>query len=84
MKCTPTYPVTEHYDKDSLIKHNPWSRNDMMYFTGKKDEILNHFDNFLGSPKCPQILKMEVKRLCTSHGRKKRFCKSKHLSINTK
>ena len=65
-QSTPIYPITASYARASLIKHKPWSRQNMINFRSD-DEDKQQFHNFCNSPQCPSILKTELKRLKKCH-----------------
>ena len=80
-QCTPVFPVTASYAKACLIKHKPWSKQNMLIFTSDA-EAIEEFSYFFDNNLCPQFLKSELIRLKTSYNNKTRTKESTHSKIN--
>lgn len=62
LNSTPTYPTTASYACGALIKHYPWSKENMIDLDNDK-HVLRKFESFLKCRHCPQIIKSENIRI---------------------
>jgi hypothetical protein len=60
-RSQPTYPVTEGYARAVLIIHKPWHATDKR--DHNDESCIPEFEAFLGSPDCPQTVKIPYERV---------------------